>query len=57
MRDPCEQWDEHDRTVSGHHFATPSPADSRRRRWRLAHPSHALVDTPRAVHEARATAM
>jgi|GEM_PF-5018016 len=37
-------------------WATPSPADSHRCLRHLAHPSHALVDTPPAAHEARATA-
>ena len=36
--------------------ATPSPADSHRCLWHLAHPSHALASTPPAAHEARATA-
>ncbi len=36
--------------------ATPSPTDSLVAHGRLAHPSHALVSTPSATHEARATA-
>ena len=40
----------------GHYLATSSPTDSLVAHGRLVHPSHALVDTPQAVHEARATA-
>ena len=44
----------HDASATpGHQLATPSPADSRRRLRRLAHPSHALAGTlPRPARRA-----
>ena len=38
-------------------WATPSPADSLVAHGRLVRPSHALMSTPSAAHEARATAV
>jgi|GEM_PF-5979956 len=51
----CEQ---DDRATAGHSFQPHPPQPIRVvAHGRLAHPSHALVDTPRAVHEARATVL